>query len=133
MTLAPCGCSLTIPTYSHSSMGVPMRVSITNVLTPPPTPLIIFLTRASANKIHPKIDIFECGSDSFNARVSPVSLRFLTPRAILSTPDSETAPILLRPLAISPNPPTINFYFPTPTVSPGPVAEWSLGRVRWAE
>jgi len=104
-----CGCSVVILVYFYLLMGFLMWILMINIMIPLSIPLVIILIRLLINKRSPKVDIFECGFDSFNARVFPVSLRFFIFCIIFIVSDLELVLIFLCPFIMMLNLLLLNF------------------------
>lgn len=79
------------------------------------------------------IDAFECGFDSFNVRVFPVSLRFFVFCIIFLILDLELIIISVTPLVIWWNGFVLNILVFLILVTVRILLEWLYGRIRWVE
>ncbi len=78
-------------------------------------------------------DSFECGFDSFNVRVFPVSLRFFVFCIIFLILDLELIIISVVPIVIWWNGFIINIIIFLTLVTIRIILEWLFGRLRWVE
>lgn len=78
-------------------------------------------------------DAFECGFDSFNVRVFPVSLRFFVFCIIFLILDLELILISVTPIVIWWNGFILNIVFFLILVTVRILIEWLYGRLRWVE
>jgi len=80
-----------------------------------------------------RADRFECGFDSFNVRVFPVSLRFFIFCIIFLILDLELIIISVTPLVIWVRGFIVNIVIFLFLVTVSMVIEWIFGRLRWVE
>lgn len=78
-------------------------------------------------------DTFECGFDSFNVRVFPVSLRFFIFCIIFLILDLELIIISLTPIVIWRSGFILNIVIFLTLVTLRIIGEWLFGRLRWVE
>lgn len=78
-------------------------------------------------------DAFECGFDSFNVRVFPVSLRFFVFCIIFLILDLELILISVTPFILWWNGFVINILIFLILVTVRMLGEWLFGRLRWVE
>lgn len=78
-------------------------------------------------------DTFECGFDSFNVRVFPVSLRFFVFCIIFLILDLELILISVTPIVIWWNGFILNLVVFLTLVTARILVEWLFGRLRWVE
>lgn len=78
-------------------------------------------------------DTFECGFDSFNVRVFPVSLRFFIFCIIFLILDLELIIISITPIVLWINGFIINIVIFLTLVTLRIIMEWLYGRLRWVE
>jgi len=78
-------------------------------------------------------DRFECGFDSFNVRVFPVSLRFFIFCIIFLILDLELIIMSITPLVIWINGFIVNIVVFLFLVTLRMIIEWLFGRLRWVE
>ena len=96
-------------------------------------PLIIGLIRLIVRAKFINIEGFECGFDSFNVRVFPVSLRFFVFCIIFLILDLELIIISVTPLVIWRTGFIINIVIFLFLVTIRIIVEWLFGRLRWIE
>ena len=80
-----------------------------------------------------RADTFECGFDSFNVRVLPVSLRFFIFCIIFLILDLELIIISLTPIVMWRSGFIINIVTFLTLVTIRIIGEWLFGRLRWVE
>lgn len=80
-----------------------------------------------------RADIFECGFDSFNVRVFPVSLRFFIFCIIFLILDLELIIISMTPLVLWSSGFIVNIVIFLTLVTVRILIEWLYGRLRWVE
>ena len=80
-----------------------------------------------------RTDTFECGFDSFNVSVFPVSLRFFIFCIIFLILDLELIIISITPLVIWINGFIVNIVVFLFLVTVRIIIEWLFGRLRWVE
>lgn len=96
-------------------------------------PLIIgILSLLIASKFI-RADTFECGFDSFNVRVFPVSLRFFIFCIIFLILDLELIIISVTPFVLWSRGFIINLILFLTLVTVRIILEWLYGRLRWVE
>lgn len=78
-------------------------------------------------------DAFECGFDSFNVRVFPVSLRFFVFCIIFLILDLELILMSVTPMVIWWNGFILNIVIFLTIVTIRILIEWLFGRLRWVE
>ena len=91
--------------------------------------LIRFLVRAKFIST----DSFECGFDSFNVRIFPVSLRFFVFCIIFLILDLELIIISVTPIILVRSGFTINIIIFLILVTIRILIEWLFGRLSWVE
>lgn len=96
-------------------------------------PIIIALARFSIRSKFIRIDSFECGFDSFNVSVFPVSLRFFIFCIIFLILDLELIIISITPLVLWMNGFIINIVIFLFLVTLRILIEWLFGRLSWVE
>ena len=96
-------------------------------------PIIIGLGRFLVRSKFIRRDTFECGFDSFNVRVFPVSLRFFIFCIIFLILDLELIIISITPLVLWINGFIINIVVFLFLVTLRIIIEWLFGRLRWVE
>jgi len=96
-------------------------------------PLIIGLIRLLVSSKFIRIDSFECGFDSFNVRVFPVSLRFFIFCIIFLILDLELIIISVTPIVIWSRGFILNIVIFLFLVTLSIIIEWLFGRLRWVE
>ena len=96
-------------------------------------PLIIGLIRLLVRSKFIRRDSFECGFDSFNVRVFPVSLRFFKYYIIFLILDLELIIISITPIVLWINGFIINIIIFLFLVTLRIIIEWLFGRLRWIE
>lgn len=80
-----------------------------------------------------RTDTFECGFDSFNVRVFPVSLRFFIFCIIFLILDLELIIISLTPLVLWSSGFIVNILIFLTLVTISIMREWLFGSLRWIE
>ncbi len=80
-----------------------------------------------------RVDTFECGFDSFNVRVFPVSLRFFIFCIIFLILDLELIIISVTPLVAWSRGFIVNIVIFLLLVTVSIMMEWLFGRLRWVE
>lgn len=80
-----------------------------------------------------RADTFECGFDSFNVRVFPVSLRFFIFCIIFLILDLELIIMSLTPIVLWRSGFIINIIIFLTLVTISIIGEWLFGRLRWVE
>lgn len=80
-----------------------------------------------------RTDTFECGFDSFNVRVFPVSLRFFIFCIIFLILDLELIIMSVTPLVIWSRGFIVNIVIFLSLVTLRILSEWLFGRLRWVE
>lgn len=80
-----------------------------------------------------RADSFECGFDSFNVRVFPVSLRFFIFCIIFLILDLELIIISLTPIVIWSSGYVVNIVIFLTLVTLRIIGEWLFGSLRWVE
>lgn len=96
-------------------------------------PAIIGLGRILIRSKFISADRFECGFDSFNVRVFPVSLRFFIFCIIFLILDLELIIISVTPIVIWSNGFIINIVIFLFLVTLRMIIEWLFGRLSWVE
>jgi NADH:ubiquinone oxidoreductase subunit 3 (subunit A) len=96
-------------------------------------PLIIGLVRFLISAKIMRADTFECGFDSFNVRVFPVSLRFFIFCIIFLILDLELIIISVTPMVAWASGFVINIVVFLFLVTLRILIEWLYGRLRWVE
>lgn len=96
-------------------------------------PLIIGLGRILVRSKFMRRDTFECGFDSFNVRVFPVSLRFFIFCIIFLILDLELIIISVTPLIMWSRGFIVNIVVFLFLVTMSIILEWLYGRLRWVE
>ncbi len=96
-------------------------------------PAIIGLIRFLIRSKFISADRFECGFDSFNVRVFPVSLRFFIFCIIFLILDLELIIISVTPLVIWTRGFILNIVIFLALVTVRILFEWLYGRLRWVE
>jgi len=96
-------------------------------------PLIIGLARFLVRAKFIRVDSFECGFDSFNVRVFPVSLRFFIFCIIFLILDLELIIISVVPLVLWRRGFILNIVIFLSLVTLSIIIEWLFGRLRWIE
>lgn len=96
-------------------------------------PIIILLGRVIFRRKTLNIEAFECGFDSFNVRVFPVSLRFFVFCIIFLVLDLELILISITPFVIWRSGFILNIVFFLIFVTVRILREWLFGRLRWVE
>lgn len=96
-------------------------------------PIIIGLGSFIVRSKFMRNDRFECGFDSFNVRVFPVSLRFFIFCIIFLILDLELIIISITPLVIWINGFIVNIVVFLFLVTLRIMIEWLFGRLRWVE
>ncbi len=96
-------------------------------------PIVIGLASFLVSSKFISSDIFECGFDSFNVRVFPVSLRFFIFCIIFLILDLELIIISVTPLVIWARGFILNIVVFLFLVTLRIITEWLFGRLRWVE
>ena len=96
-------------------------------------PLVIGLARFLVSSKFIRTERFECGFDSFNVRVFPVSLRFFIFCIIFLILDLELIIMSVTPLVIWSRGFIINIVIFLLLVTISLIIEWLFGRLRWIE
>jgi len=96
-------------------------------------PLVIGLGRFLVRRKAIRVDTFECGFDSFNVRVFPVSLRFFIFCIIFLILDLELIIISVTPFVLWSRGFIINIVVFLSLVTLRIIIEWLFGRLRWVE
>ena len=96
-------------------------------------PLLIGLGRIIVSSKFISTEGFECGFDSFNVSVFPVSLRFFIFCIIFLILDLELIIISITPLVIWTNGFVLNIVVFLFLVTIRIIFEWLFGRLRWVE
>lgn len=96
-------------------------------------PTIIGLLRFLVRTKFINIEGFECGFDSFNVRVFPVSLRFFIFCIIFLILDLELILISVTPLVLWSRGFVVNIVIFLSLVTVRIIIEWLFGRLRWVE
>ena len=96
-------------------------------------PIIIGLGRILVSSKFIRSDRFECGFDSFNVRVFPVSLRFFIFCIIFLILDLELIIISVTPIVIWSTGFVINIVIFLFLVTISIIMEWLFGRLSWVE
>lgn len=96
-------------------------------------PLIIGLLRFLIASKFMRADTFECGFDSFNVSVFPVSLRFFIFCIIFLILDLELIIISLTPFVLWTRGFIVNIVIFLILVTIRILIEWLFGSLRWAE
>jgi NADH-quinone oxidoreductase subunit A len=96
-------------------------------------PLIMGLLRFLVRAKFISVDRFECGFDSFNVRVFPVSLRFFIFCIIFLILDLELIIISVTPLIVWKRGFILNIIVFLFLVTVRIIMEWLFGRLRWIE
>lgn len=96
-------------------------------------PAVIGLARFIISSKFMRADRFECGFDSFNVRVFPVSLRFFIFCIIFLILDLELIIISVTPLVIWARGFIVNIVVFLFLVTLRIIIEWLFGRLRWIE
>jgi NADH:ubiquinone oxidoreductase subunit 3 (subunit A) len=96
-------------------------------------PLIMGAGRVLVRSKFIRRDTFECGFDSFNVRVFPVSLRFFIFCIIFLILDLELIIISVTPLVIWSRGFIVNIVIFLSLVTLRLILEWWFGRLSWVE
>jgi len=96
-------------------------------------PLIMGLIRLIISSKFIRSDRFECGFDSFNVRIFPVSLRFFIFCIIFLILDLELIIMSVAPLIIWAHGFILNIIIFLLLVTVRILREWLFGRLRWVE
>lgn len=96
-------------------------------------PTIIRVGRIIVRSKFIRIEGFECGFDSFNVRVFPVSLRFFIFCIIFLILDLELIIISVTPIVLWSSGFIINIVLFLLLVTVSILIEWLYGRLRWVE
>lgn len=110
-------------------MWVILRYLLISVIVP----ILICVGRLLISSKFIRNDAFECGFDSFNVRVFPVSLRFFVFCIIFLVLDLELIIISITPLVIWWNGFILNIVIFLTLVTARIIVEWLFGRLRWVE
>jgi len=110
-----------------------MWVIIIYVLISLVVPLLIGVGRVLVSSKFIRSDRFECGFDSFNVRVFPVSLRFFVFCIIFLILDLELILISVTPLVIWSSGFIVNIVLFLFLVTISLLIEWLYGRLSWVE
>jgi len=110
-------------------MWVILRYLLISVIVP----ILICIGRLLISSKFIRNDTFECGFDSFNVRVFPVSLRFFVFCIIFLILDLELILISVTPLVIWWNGFVLNIVIFLFLVTVRMLIEWLFGRLRWVE
>lgn len=96
-------------------------------------PLLIIIGRLLMSSKFIRNDAFECGFDSFNVRVFPVSLRFFVFCIIFLILDLELILISVTPIVIWWNGFILNIVIFLTLVTIRILVEWLFGSLSWVE
>lgn len=96
-------------------------------------PTLILVGRIIIRSKFIRNDAFECGFDSFNVRVFPVSLRFFVFCIIFLILDLELILISITPIVIWWNGFVLNVVIFLILVTVRILIEWLFGSLRWVE
>jgi len=96
-------------------------------------PAVMGLMRFLVRSKFIRADRFECGFDSFNVRVFPVSLRFFVFCIIFLILDLELIIISITPIIIWASGFIVNIVIFLFLVTLRMIMEWLFGRLRWVE
>ena len=96
-------------------------------------PIIISLGRLLVSSKFMRADRFECGFDSFNVRVFPVSLRFFIFCIIFLILDLELIIISVTPIVLWSSGFIVNIVVFLFLVTLRIIIEWLYGRLSWVE
>lgn len=96
-------------------------------------PILMLLLRLLVIKSIFSTDLFECGFDSFNVGVFPVSLRFFIFCVVFLILDLELVVVFICPLLMSLGLLLVNFFIFVLLVTLGLAVEWVYGCLRWVE
>lgn len=96
-------------------------------------PILITLGSLLVSSKFIRADRFECGFDSFNVRVFPVSLRFFIFCIIFLILDLELIIISVTPMVIWSSGFIVNIVVFLFLVTFSIIIEWLYGRLRWVE
>jgi len=96
-------------------------------------PVVIGLLRVLVRSKFISADRFECGFDSFNVRVFPVSLRFFIFCIIFLVLDLELIIISVTPFILWARGFIVNIVIFLFLVTFRIIIEWLFGRLRWVE
>ncbi len=96
-------------------------------------PIIMGLIRFLIRSKFMSRDRFECGFDSFNVRVFPVSLRFFIFCIIFLILDLELIIISITPIIVWSRGFILNIVLFLFLVTFSMIIEWLFGRLRWVE
>ena len=96
-------------------------------------PILILFGRLLVSSKHIRVDTFECGFDSFNVRVFPVSLRFFVFCIIFLILDLELIIISVTPIILWWNGFILNIVIFLSLVTISMLIEWLYGRLSWIE
>lgn len=110
-----------------------MWILLRYVLIAVVVPSLIILGRLIMSSKFIRNDAFECGFDSFNVRVFPVSLRFFVFCIIFLILDLELILMSVTPIIIWWNGFVLNIVFFLAIVTIRMLIEWLFGSLRWVE
>ena len=110
-----------------------MWLFITYILIRLIVPIIIGILRLLLISKTIRADTFECGFDSFNVRVFPVSLRFFIFCIIFLILDLELIIISLTPIVIWRSGYIVNIIIFLVLVTVRIIREWLFGSLSWVE
>lgn len=96
-------------------------------------PLVIGGLRLMVSAKFIRTDSFECGFDSFNVRVFPVSLRFFVFCIVFLILDLELIIISVRPIVIWSTGFIVNILIFLVLVTVRIIVEWFFGSLSWVE
>jgi len=96
-------------------------------------PAVMGLMRFLVRSKFIRADRFECGFDSFNVRVFPVSLRFFVFCIIFLILDLELIIISITPMIIWASGFIVNIVIFLFLITLRMIMEWLFGRLRWVE
>lgn len=96
-------------------------------------PVIMIIGRIIIRSKFISNDAFECGFDSFNVSVFPVSLRFFVFCIIFLILDLELILISVTPIVMWWNGFILNIVIFLTLVTVRMLTEWLFGRLRWVE
>lgn len=110
-----------------------MWILLSYVLISVLVPIVIGIGRFLVRSKFIRADRFECGFDSFNVRVFPVSLRFFVFCIIFLILDLELIIISVTPMVIWSRGFIVNIVIFLFLVTIRMMIEWLFGRLRWIE
>lgn len=96
-------------------------------------PLVIGVSRFLVRSKFIRVDRFECGFDSFNVRVFPVSLRFFVFCIVFLILDLELIIMSVTPIVVWSRGFIVNIVVFLLLVTIRMIVEWLFGRLRWVE